>query len=72
MVGNYHFMDEKDVYIINPRYFEYAFDYTDHITEISQNNIEEIASMSFFPDNDTRESFKSIKSSVVRKKFSKD
>ena len=58
MVGNYHFMDEKDVYIINPRYFEYAFDYTDHITEISQNNIEEIASMSFFPDNDTRESFK--------------
>ena len=72
MVGNYHFMDEKDVYIINPRYFEYAFDYTDHITEISQNNIEEIASMSFSQIMTHVKVLKSIKSSVVRKKFSKD
>ncbi|CAM4214121.1 hypothetical protein BAMA_02100 [Bacillus manliponensis] len=56
------FMDEKDIYIIDPRYFEYAFDYTDHIAEISQNNIEEIASMSFFPDDNTRESFKKASS----------
>ncbi|PEA09493.1 DUF4868 domain-containing protein [Bacillus cereus] len=56
------FMDEKDVYIIDPRYFEYAFDYTDHIAEISQNNIEKIASMSFFPDDDTRENFKKASS----------
>lgn len=56
------FMDEKDVYIIDPRYFEYAFDYTDHIAEISHKNIEEIAAMSFFSDDSTRDSFKKASS----------
>ncbi|MFT4415309.1 Kiwa anti-phage protein KwaB-like domain-containing protein [Fredinandcohnia humi] len=51
------FMDEKDVYIIDPKYFEYAFDYTDHIAEISNKNIEQITSMDFFPDDDTRKHF---------------
>lgn len=56
------FMDEKDVYVIDPRYFEYAFDYTDHIAEISQNNIEQITTMNFFPDDNTRENFKKASS----------
>ncbi|WP_436375498.1 Kiwa anti-phage protein KwaB-like domain-containing protein [Cytobacillus sp. BC1816] len=56
------FMDAGNVYIIDPKYFEFAFDYTDHISEISKQNIEKITSMSFFPDEMTKEYFKKASS----------
>ncbi|MCS0789531.1 DUF4868 domain-containing protein [Cytobacillus firmus] len=48
------FMDSENVYIIDPRYFEFAFDYTDHISETSKKNIKKITSMSFFKDEMTK------------------
>ncbi|WP_399632733.1 Kiwa anti-phage protein KwaB-like domain-containing protein [Sporosarcina sp. SG10008] len=56
------FMDDTDLYIIDPKSFEYAFDYRDHISEISGENLEKITSMKFFTDEETRDNFKNASS----------
>ncbi|GAA0491216.1 hypothetical protein GCM10008986_16620 [Salinibacillus aidingensis] len=57
--GNFSFfMDDKNIYIVDPRHFEWAFDYKDHITEKSRINMERLTSMSFFSDDTTKEAFR--------------
>jgi len=45
------------IYVINPKQFEYAFKYTDHITQKRDENLSRIVSMSFFSDTVAKETF---------------
>ena len=57
--GNFSFfMDDTNIFIIDPRHFEWAFDYKDHITENSRINIDRVTAMDFFPDEATKRFFK--------------
>ena len=52
------FADKTDIYVIDPKNFEYAFEYTDHISEVSSKNIETITTMKFFTDKKVVNEFK--------------
>jgi hypothetical protein len=61
--GNFSFfMDEKNIYILDPKQFEWAFDYKDHIARKSEVNMNKLTSMDFFPDEETKKAFKSAAS----------
>ncbi|EGO5065367.1 DUF4868 domain-containing protein [Enterococcus faecalis] len=48
----------KNVYIIQPRNFEFAFKYSDHITKKRTENINKLIELPFFPDEETKEIFR--------------
>ncbi|EGO8295665.1 DUF4868 domain-containing protein, partial [Enterococcus faecalis] len=48
---------KKNVYIIQPRNFEFAFKYSDHITKKRTENINKLIELPFFPDEETKEIF---------------
>lgn len=49
---------KKNVYIIQPRNFEFAFKYSDHITKKRTENINKLIELPFFPDEETKEIFR--------------
>ena len=46
------------VYIIQPRNFEFAFKYSDHITKMRTESINELIKLPFFPDEEAKEIFR--------------
>lgn len=45
------------IYVVNPRYFEYAFKYSDHITKKRDENLSRIINMDFFEDPIAKDNF---------------
>lgn len=49
--GNIAFVIHKNnIFVLNPKLFEYAFKYTDHITKMRDRNLSKIVNMPFFCD----------------------
>ena len=49
---------DKIVYIIQPRNFEFAFKYSDHITKMRNENIDNLIKLPIFPDEEAKEIFR--------------
>lgn len=57
--GSISFLIHKEtVYIIQPRNFEFAFKYSDHITKMRNENIDNLVKLSIFPDEESKEIFR--------------
>src|SRR5690625_2086435 len=52
------FIADSYIYIIDPRHFEWAFDYKDNITSARKENLSKITSMEFFNDDKVIDCFK--------------
>lgn len=48
----------NDIYIIQPRHFEFAFKYSDHITQQRDKNVNKLIELPFFLDDEVKEKFK--------------
>lgn len=49
---------DETVYIIQPRNFEFAFKYSDHITKMRNENIDNLIKLPMFPDEESKEIFR--------------
>lgn len=49
---------DETIYIIQPRNFEFAFKYSDHITKMRNENIENLIKLPMFPDEESKELFR--------------